>query len=240
MADNFEESLDKISNLNLDDFQKKVDSVRKIDVKAILKKLEDAGRTDNEIYKNLSAVKDIDFNEYQKALDSVKKMGIGLKKDNLIVNKQKNINSSKAIFISYSHEDSKYLKRLNVHLKPLERQGLVELWDDTKIKVGDKWEEEILKALNRSAIAILIISADFLASDFIIENELPPLLEKASSNGTQILPIILKKSRFEREKTLSQFQALNSPNAPILSMTEHEQEVLWDKLAERIEELVAN
>lgn len=89
-------------------------------------------------------------------------MGIGLKKDNLIVDKQKNINSNKTIFISYSHEDSKYLKRLNVHLKPLERQGLVELWDDTKIKVGDKWEEEILKALNRSAIAILIISADFL------------------------------------------------------------------------------
>ena len=87
MADNFEESLNKISNLDLDDFQKKVDSVRKINVKAILKKLEDTGRTDNEIYKNLSAVKDIDFTEYQIALDSVKKLGIGLKKDNLIVNK---------------------------------------------------------------------------------------------------------------------------------------------------------
>lgn len=240
MANSFEENLDKISNLDLDDFQKTVDSVRKINIKAILEKLENEGKTDNEIYKNLLAVKDIDFNDYQKALDSVKKMGIGLKKDILIINKQKNMNQNKKIFISYSHEDSKYLKRLNVHLKPLERKGLVELWDDTKIKVGDKWEEEILKALDRSAIAILIISADFLASDFITENELPPLLEKASLNGTEIIPIILKKSRFEREKTLSKFQALNSPNTPILSMTEHEQEVLWDKLAERIEELVDN
>jgi len=240
MNNDFEESLDKISNLDLDEFQKRVDSVRKINLKAILEKLEHDGKIDNEIYKNLSAVKDIDFNEYQKALDSVKKMGIGLKKDNLILNKQKNINNSKTIFISYSHVDSEHLKRLHVHLKPLKRKGLVELWDDTKIKAGDRWEEEILNALNRSVIAILIISADFLASDFIIENELAPLLEKASDNGTQILPIILKKSRFEREKNLSKFQALNSPNAPILSMTEHDQEVLWDKLAERIEELVVN
>jgi len=239
MADDFEKSLDRILNLDLVDFQKKVDSVKELDIKNILMKLENTGKKDSKLYKDLLAVKDIDFDHYQKALDSVKEMGIGLT-DNTKINNQIKTNSKKSIFISYSHEDSKYLHRLKVHIKPLERQGLVELWDDTKIKAGEKWEESIFNALNRSAIAILIISADFLASDFIIENELPPLLEKANLNGTQILPIILKKSRFEREKSLSKFQALNSPNAPILSMTEHEQEVLWDSLAERIEELVLN
>lgn len=91
-----------------------------------------------------------------------------------------------------------------------------------------------------AAIAILLISADFLASDFITENELPPLLNNAKEKGTQILPVILKVLRFEREKSLSLFQALNTPHNPISNMTEHEQEVLWNLLSLRIEELLKN
>lgn len=236
MEYNFNQSLEKVLSLDLEEYQKKVDSVKEIDIKSAMIRLEELGMNDSEFYKNLSALKDVDFNHYQKALDSVKNMG--LHSLNSSKKLKKNTYIKKSIFISYSHEDSKYLSRIKVHLKPLERQGLVELWDDTKIKAGEKWEESILEALNRSAIAILIISADFLASDFIIDNELPPLLEKAKINGTEIIPIILKKSRFSRDGNLSKYQALNSPNSPILSMSEHEQEVLWDKLAERIEELV--
>ena len=70
------------------------------------------------------------------------------------------------------------------------------------------------------------VSADFLASDFITENELPPLLNNAEKKGTKILPVILKASRFEREECLCQFQALNPPNNPISNMNEHEQEEL--------------
>lgn len=235
MINDFEIALTKVLDLDLDDFQKKVDSVKRINIKKALLKLENSGKTNSNLYKNLLAVKDIDFDRYQEALDAVKQMGIG---SNILKSNQKDSNKKKSIFISYSHKDSKYLERLKIHMKPLEKQGLIELWDDTKIKIGEKWEEKIFNALNNSAIAILIISADFLASDFIIDNELPPLLEKANSNGTIILPIILKKCRFEREKSLSKFQALNSPNTPILSLAEHEQEVLWDKLSERIEELV--
>lgn len=236
MKNDFEKALDKISRLNLDDFQRKVDALKQIDIQKVLVKLENEGKIDSKIYKNLLTIKDIDFDEYQKALDSVKEMGIGLTDQNDNIQQEKN--KKQSIFICYSHADSKYLERLKVHIKPLEKKGLVDLWDDNKIKAGDKWKKEISYALNSASIAILIMSADFLASDFIIDNELPPLLEKASLNGTQILPIILKKCRFEREKKLSQFQALNNPKTPILSMTEHEQEVLWDKLSERIEELV--
>jgi hypothetical protein len=240
MKDSFEEALEKVINLDLDDFQHKFDSIKKIDIKKALLKLENSNNTDTELYRNLMSVKDLDFNRYQEALDSVKNMGISSSKQ---IN-QKNLNNNsnfitkKSIFISYSHKDSIYLERLKVHLKPLEKKGLIELWDDTKIRIGDKWEETISNALSNSAIAILIISADFLASDFIIDNELPPLLEKANNTGTEILPIILKKCRFEREESLSKFQALNSPKSPIINLKEHEQEELWDKLAERIEDLL--
>ena len=139
------------------------------------------------------------------------------------------------IFISYSHEDKDPLKRLHVHLKPLEKKGLVDIWDDTKIKTGQKWQEQIETALSRAAIAILVISADFLASDFIVENELPPILQKAGLEGTRVVPIILKPCRFSREEHLSQFQALNSPDKPVLSMTDIEQEEIWDRLSQVIE-----
>jgi len=141
----------------------------------------------------------------------------------------------KTIFISYSHEDKDHLKRLHVHLKPLQKNGLVDIWDDTKIKTGQKWQEQIESALSRAAIAILIISADFLASDFIVENELPPILKKAELEGTRVVPIILKPCRFSREKHLSQFQALNPPDKPLLSMSNIEQEEMWDRLSLLIE-----
>lgn len=82
------------------------------------------------------------------------------------------------VFVSYSHVDAEWLKRLQVHLKPLERQGLVERWDDTRIAAGQKWQTEIRNAIDSAAVAILLISADFLASDFIDRDELPPLFKR--------------------------------------------------------------
>jgi len=82
-------------------------------------------------------------------------------------------------FISYSHTDQEYLDRLMIHLKPLIKKGVIDIWSDNKIKTGDHWKAEIEEALNNASISILLISADFMASDFIVDNELPPLLAKA-------------------------------------------------------------
>ncbi len=139
------------------------------------------------------------------------------------------------IFISYSHEDEEHLERLRIHMKPLEKRGLVVIWDDSKIITGQKWQEKIETALSKANIAILIISADFFASDFIAEKELPPILKKAESEGTMIVPIILKPCRFLREEHLSKFQALNHPDEPLLSMSDIEQEKTWDRLSQLIE-----
>ena len=141
------------------------------------------------------------------------------------------------IFVSYSHADAEWLKRLQVHLKPLERAGSIEWWDDTKILPGMVWRDEIEKALAAAQIGVLLVSADFVASDFIAKNELPPLLAAAQDRGLTILSLIVGPSRFKRMPELSRFQAVNDPDRPFIGLSKAEQEADLLKLANRIEDL---
>lgn len=120
------------------------------------------------------------------------------------------------------------------------KKGLVDIWSDKKIKTGDQWKVEIETALTESSISILLISADFMASDFIIENELPPILAKAEVKGTKILPVIVSPCRFSREPSLNRFQAANSPNEPLSGMSDVQREVIFDQLASDIERSLDN
>ena len=138
------------------------------------------------------------------------------------------------IFISYSHQDAAWLERLRVHLKPLEPDCGADIWDDTRIQSGARWREEIRRALESAGVAILLVSADFLASDFIASNELPPLLKAAEEEGTVILPLILSPSGFKRHQALSEFQAFNDPSRPLINMSKGGQEALFEKVAERV------
>src|SRR5262249_30999661 len=139
------------------------------------------------------------------------------------------------VFISYSHSDAEYLDRLLVHLKPLEKEGLIDLWVDTRLRAGDRWRKEIDKALQRAMVAILLVSADFLASDFITDNELPPLLRDAEERGTRVIPLIVKPCRFTRDKNLRHFQSVNDPKRALVLLSAGDQEVIYDQVATEVE-----
>lgn len=145
-------------------------------------------------------------------------------------------NKSK-IFISYSHQDLDWLKKVQTNLKVLEfdQNKTFEIWDDQRIKSGDHWKKEIEEALKSCSIAILIVSTEFLASDFIQNNELPILLEKAQNQGTKIIPLIVGHCRFSKSKILSSFQAVNSPTSPLNSLTNTEVEKVLVKLTDDVE-----
>lgn len=127
------------------------------------------------------------------------------------------------VFISYSRKDARWLERLQVHLAPLEQAGLLDLWDDTKIVTGALWQTELLEALATARVAITLVSANFLASPFIVQYELPRLLARASSDGLVILPIIVSPCLFTNSE-LSIFQAANDPQKPLAALPVPERE----------------
>src|SRR2546423_489183 len=139
------------------------------------------------------------------------------------------------VFISYSHADRRFLDRLRVFLKPLERDGRVEWWDDTRLKAGSKWREEIKTAVDNARVAVLLISADFFASDFIHKNELPPLLEAAARDEAVLLSVVLQPVDFSKTK-LSEIQAVNDPSRPLGKLRSRaERDEVWVQVTRAIE-----
>ncbi|MDR4497137.1 MAG: DUF1566 domain-containing protein [Candidatus Scalindua sp.] len=144
----------------------------------------------------------------------------------------------KNVFISYSHADAEWLVRLNVHLESLEWEGVIDLWSDEKIHAGSDWKKEIRKALKAAKVAVLLVCADFLASEFIFNDELPPLLAAAEKEDAHILPVIVSRSSFEENESLSRYQAVNPPNKPLLSMSPEEVEDLFCNLYKSIVQIL--
>jgi HEAT repeat protein len=140
------------------------------------------------------------------------------------------------IFVSYSQQDSRSLERLKVHLTPYMEGDEIEwrLWDDTQILAGSYRLEHIQQALQSADAAILLVSADFLASRFIKENELPPLLQAAQQRDVLIMPVIIKPCAFQNDKKLSQFQAVNDPSRPLLRLPSAQREEGWTQVARNI------
>jgi len=135
------------------------------------------------------------------------------------------------VFVSYSHADKEYLDDIKRHFKPF--LSRIVFWDDEQILPGQKWEDEIRNALNVASVAILLVSADFLGSDFIINNEMPSLLKAAESRGCTILILILKPCVLEEFPTLSQYQAMNPLNRPVVKMDITEREELYVNLVKQ-------
>lgn len=125
----------------------------------------------------------------------------------------------KTVFISYSHNDREWLDRVRKSLRMLERKGLVEIWDDSAIKPGDKWREEIDKALQRSKVAILLVSPNFAASDFILEEELPYIQQSAQSQSVVLSWIAVSSAPYD-DIGVGEIQAMNDPTAPLDSLDE--------------------
>ncbi len=142
------------------------------------------------------------------------------------------------IFVSYSHKDRPWLEKLQVAIAPLLRSNSdLILWDDSRIEPGQDWQGEIGDALQKASVAVLLVSQNFLASDFIAENELPPLLHAASERGVRILWIPVGACLYQ-ESPLTSFQAAWDPSQPLNGFRGPKREHAMVVIAEAIRDAV--
>jgi hypothetical protein len=143
----------------------------------------------------------------------------------------------KSIFISYAHEDERWLRKLRPHLESLVQDvAEISYWDDGKIKTGEDWRQEIRNQLSVARAALLLVSADFLASKFIRNDELPTLLSQAESRKTRLYCLIVRPCRFDKVAILSRFQAVNGPDKTLSEMRPAAQERSFVRLIDQLEQ----
>lgn len=141
------------------------------------------------------------------------------------------------IFISYSHHDKRWLKELQTHLKPYLRDDSVKAWSDDQIRPGSEWSPQIRGALSKTKVAVFLVTPDFLASDFIHDHELSPLIKEAVAGGVQILWIPVQASSYEKSP-INGYQAIGDPQFPLAGMTRNQRAAAWVKICQAIEKAV--
>lgn len=139
------------------------------------------------------------------------------------------------IFVSYSHKDKSLLEQIKTTLAPALRGGKLDLWDDTRIRPGEKWQDRIEQALASAKVAVLLVTRNFLASEFIAEQELPPLLKAAEEEGLTVFWIHGGACLYE-ETPIADYQAAHDVSKPLSKLKKPDRE---EAIAEICKKLLA-
>ncbi len=122
------------------------------------------------------------------------------------------------VFVAFSTKDDEHRETLLNHLSPLKREGKVSIWHCRKIDAGEEWESEINQHINSAGLILLLISADFFASNYCYEKEMTRALERHRAGDAKVIPIILRDCDWQHSP-LATLQALPTDGKPIISWT---------------------
>jgi hypothetical protein len=118
------------------------------------------------------------------------------------------------LFYSYSHRDERFRKRLETHLAILKRIGKIEAWHDRQIEAGTEWKTEIDTHLKTAQIILLLVSANFLASDYCYAIEMRHAMERHERGEARVIPVILRPCLWQNAP-FSKLQVLPLDGKPI-------------------------
>jgi hypothetical protein len=126
------------------------------------------------------------------------------------------------VFYSYSHKDEDLIDELRAFLRPLERKGIISSWHDRSIKGGQQWDDEIRENLEEAQLILLLVSANFMASDYIYDKELAVALERHESSAARVVPIILRSVDWQ-DSSFAKLQALPKDGRPLSSWEDRDE-----------------
>src|ERR1041384_5210693 len=119
-----------------------------------------------------------------------------------------------SVFMSYSHVDESYRNELETHLAMLERQGVIDVWHDRRIGAGEDLDDEISEHLETAQIILLLVSSDFLASEYCYGVEMKRALARHEAGEARVIPVILRPCEW-KEAPFSRLRATPSDGRPI-------------------------
>jgi hypothetical protein len=118
------------------------------------------------------------------------------------------------VFFSYSHKDEGLREELEVHLAALRREGLIAQWHDRRIGAGEDWKESISEHLDRASLVLLLVSPDFIASDYCYDVEMTRALNRMARGEALVIPVIVRPSDWNAAP-FARIQALPRDAKPI-------------------------
>ena len=118
------------------------------------------------------------------------------------------------VFISYAHADAQHLAELQKHLAQLRRKKKIRDWSDRDIAAGDAWRGEIDAALETAGLVLMLVSPDFVASEYCWDVELQRALERQTAGETRVVPIVVRPADWQ-DSPLGELQALPTGARPV-------------------------
>ena len=128
------------------------------------------------------------------------------------------------VFVSYSREDETWRGRFAEMLKPLVRERRLEVWSDDRMVTGYAWRPQLAEAIGRARAALLLVSPSFLASDFIMDQELPALIQ----NGVRLMPVLVRPCLWQAVPLLEDLQWAHEPkrDGPVAASADPEGQIV--------------
>lgn len=150
--------------------------------------------------------------------------------------------SQAEVFICYSRKDKKWKEHVASFMQIMKMAGRFdyEAWHDSKIELGKNWESAIDEAINNAKVALLLISPDFLQSEFILKHEVPLFEERRQKGEMEIIPLLVRPCPWEIFDWLNPIQGYLDEELAFSGCTEHQIEVILKRLATEIARIVDN
>lgn len=146
-----------------------------------------------------------------------------------------NYNTKKeTVFISYSHHDEEYVLPLRSQIESLFRPPQVEVWNDRDIDVGEDFFQEIKEAMQRATAAICMISSYYLSSPFVMNEEIPVLLERQAQEGLLLIPVLVRDCVWQDWPWLTRLQMIPRDGKSVRVDFKDKEELVFREVAEQI------